>query len=308
MSAVPSIVRRRAILVIAGYLAFDFLLPIVLWAAEPRSAGAAWLVAGVAGVFVSQLDLIAIWGIWGPGHFLRRLWWIFLAAAAWLATVLGIRLPNSYMPLEFFVQLGMMIFAGTLLLQFPLWLARRLNGRRLIDDNRSPSAPENTAQFRLKDIMLLMVLLSVALALGRLVLPRQPHELADRAASRSLMAMMVLSSLIPVVMLAFINGLVALPWAWIAFAEKKWLDWCKVAWPWYCVGLSAVEFLVAFVLFGPGLQAARTEETVAVGASILALNFGQYLPVMITLLVFRGAGIRLVRGRPAAAAPPPPVP
>ena len=58
-----------------------------------------------------------------------------------------------------------------------------------------------------------------------------------------------------------------------------------------------MEFIVGSLLFWPHSVSMPPEEVFVAGSSLLALNFGQYLPVMITLLVFRGAGIRLMRGK-----------
>ena len=98
-----------------------------------------------------------------------------------------------------------MLFIGGLVAQLPLWIARRVWGWRLIDANNPPAATENTSQFRLKDMLLVMVLLSVTMALGQAVLPRDSGPHWGRRGPEEYIGLAAIAAM---------NFLVALPWAW----------------------------------------------------------------------------------------------
>lgn len=268
-------------ILILGHLLVDFFLPSLMF---PR-AGGQWLFAALLGVCVAQVNLIAVWAALAPGRVLLRLpWSIFLGVLMWYALVLGNRVRPAWteywggISLDEALQLGLIILAGVIVVQIPLWIASRLSRWRLLPPGKSGDDAIDERQFNIRHLIAGTLVTSLALGAGRLVLP--PGELRIARLDDELWV------LLPVV--TVVNLIVAMPCIWGAFVRARWLLPLALGWVFYAVVATLVEvaFLIA-VLGGPGSD--------DVWGYMTLFNICQCGCVFGTLLCLRAVGFRLVR-------------
>jgi hypothetical protein len=122
-----------------------------------------------------------------------------------------------------------------------------------------------------------MLFVSLALGPARVVLP--PGEIKSLDFDEELIVLFVA--------LMICNLLIAVPCIWGAFLRARVLLPLALAWPVYCLILTAIEYGVLVALIGPGGDGA------ALG--IYVSNVCQCAAVFGTLLIFRALGFRLLR-------------
>lgn len=253
-----------------------------------------WLLASGLGVCVAQVNLIAVWAALTPGRLiLRLLWSTFLATLIWYALVLGNQLrslTNSFAIYrrEDALLLGLILLAGVILAQGPLWIASSLFRWRLLPPGHEHGATGGDRQFRISHLLTATAVVSVALGLGRLLLPEGEWETAPLDGE--------LWVLLPIV--AVVNLFVVLPCVWGAFARGRILIWLAVGWLVYAVAVSIVQVLVISLFLGGAPE--------DVWLIMIVFNLAQCLCVFGTLVCLRGIGFRLQRpGQPSPPLFPP---
>jgi hypothetical protein len=243
-----------------------------------------WLVVAGFGFAISQVNLIATWAALAPGKRMVRLpWAMFLGVLMWYALVLGQRLARPDYLRDFSrgdaVVLGISILFGILVLQLPLWIANLRFGWRLVAGEDMPGEV-NERQFRLSHLLAGMFLLSVALSLGRVVLPAR--DIGEMPRLREL------GFLLPIV--AGCNLLVTSPCIWGAFARWRLIPLLAGTWVVYAALVTLVECGVLGVLLN-GIDPDALPQ-------VFLMNLIQCVTVWGTLLLLRATGFRLVRTHP----------
>jgi hypothetical protein len=240
-----------------------------------------WPIAAGLGFSIAQVNLIATWAALAPGRLMVRLpWALFMGVLMWYALVLGqsdwltggVRLISR----EDAVVLGLSILFGILVIQVPLWVARCGFGWRLVAGEDEPSNL-NERQFHLSHLLAGMLLLSVALGLGRVVLPA--GKLENLHVHRELWI------LLPIV--AICNLLVTSPCIWGAFARWKIMPLLAGIWVLYA-------WLVTLLQVGVLTDLMRSAEP-GIRSIMCVLNLSQCVTVWGALLLLRATGFRLVR-------------
>jgi hypothetical protein len=241
------------------------------------------LLALLVGIYVAQINLIAIWAALALGRVIVRWPWAwFLAALMWFAMILGNRFYlfrmqySSRFDRSDALTLGVVLLFGVITAQVPLWIARRWKWRLVLGTSDAIGAASDERQFSLRQLLLSMVLLSVALGLGRWILPpgRVAIDLDDE-----------LLFILPVI--AIVNMLVVLPCIWGAFFEWRLLPVLAVVWFMYALVVTAIEIGVLVAFLGPAGD--------DIFAMFLLFNLAQCLAVAGTLMVLRVAGVRFIR-------------
>lgn len=263
--------------VMGAFLVVDFFAPFVFFRR--------WKFVGfiLLGACISQLNLIAVWAALGPGNIVVRLpWALLLALLSWYAMVLGNRAAgHASFSLREALQLGVVWLVGVVVAQIPLWIASRAFGFRLVQEPPHLQHLHETKargnQFHLRDLLLGMMLLSMALAPLRAVLPGDSLNGVFNVAPGWFA---VLGGL------AACNLLITLPCLWGAFLRAPMLLLFALIWPFYCALLT---FLEVALLYGDILVHAETHW------DFLLCNLSQYVTVTGVLLVFRVIYFRLVR-------------
>ncbi|MCA9266821.1 MAG: hypothetical protein KDA41_00040, partial [Planctomycetales bacterium] len=230
-------------------------------------------------------NLIGLWAAMAPGRVVFRLPWSFLLAVlAWYALVVGNRMRQFHLDPNEATLLGVILVAGTLFIQGPMWLAAKVFGWRL----RPPAldqADATSGQFGIRHLLVGMGAVAAALGAGRVVLPtgglRWPH--LDRE----------LPILLPVIAVA--NLVVVLPCLWGAFLAWKRLALLAAAWLPVIVVVSVMQLLVVMSFLGPVPDA-------EVYVAIVGFNLVQCLTVVLTLLALRGVGFELTQRPPRPTA------
>jgi hypothetical protein len=274
---------------VIGFLVFDFLSPAFIEFDEDRI----WITALSVGVCVGQINLIATWGALGPGNVVVRLpWSILLGVLMWYAMALGLQ---AWRPMEIrgddLVLLGGVLLGGVVVAQIPLWIAGKSLGWRLVDPKVAPIGPTSgPLQFSLWHMLLGMVFVALALGTAKLVLPSGDiHGLAPEPELVVILIAMVVTNLVMTV-----------PCIWGALVKSNPVP--PLAWPFYCVLVTGIEFAVLCAVLGsPGPDSSE------VFVAFLLLNLSQCATVYVVLQVFRTLGFRLVQAPrgDAAAAPGP---
>jgi hypothetical protein len=266
-------------LIIAGQLVVDVL---VTWLWFPGDAWK-WLLASLMGICVAQINLIAIWAAMTPGRVILRVpWSIFLATLMWYALVLGNRMEISSQGLyprhfraEDALLLGLILFAAVLALQLPLWGASLLFGWRLVPPGHDGRASVQEHQFNIVHLIAGMLLASLALGLGRLVLPEGQWRLTGFDDE--------LLVILPA--LGVVNLFVVMPCIWGAFARRSLLVPLAVGWSVYAIVVTVMEILFISLFLGVPPD--------DIWFHMGLFNIFQCLCVFGTLLCLRGIGFRL---------------
>ena len=270
--------------IVLAFLAADFFTPGWFDGSDgPREYGLAFML----GVCIAQVNLTATWAALAPGNVALRLpWSLLLTVLMWYGLVLGNQCHGHPMRLEEALTLGAVLLGGVVIAQCPLWIAGRVFHWRLVAWNGTADALEpRRLQFHLGHLFVGTLLLSIALALGRIVLPPGKPTLN-------------LDHELPVLLGAVVvcNLLITVPCIWGAFLKRGRLLLVAVGWLLYCAGVTVAEYLALMAFLGPpGPQ----ENEVAI--YFLLMNVVQCATVLVTLRIFRSLGMRLVRtNKPAS--------
>lgn len=273
-----------AAIVVAAFLFVDLSIPRLF---ERPHQFPNWLMqmfsAAALGLCIGQLNLVATWAVFAPGNLALRLpWALLLTVLIWYALILGNRAYNPQFTLEEAVIAGMALIGGSLGAQVPLWIASRLAHVRLVQATQDAQDDERQrGQFRMRHVLAGMVLLSLALAPLRALLPQGdtlwPRDFPYLQFAAVLGAMGVC------------NLLITVPCIWGAFLPSRKLPSVAVGWAVYCAVLTVLEatFLIAVSARPPNIL-----------EHFWVLYFGnlvQCLVVFGVLLLFRAIGFQLVR-------------
>jgi hypothetical protein len=218
----------------------------------------------------------------------------------WYALVLGCRERFLWWySLSDTMVLGVVLLAGIVILQVPLWIAKkRFRWRLTRGADDAKQFPLEDRQFHLRHMFIATFLWALALSPLHVVLPpRGFHVLRlDFQAAGVLLAAIVC------------NLLLTVPCIWWAFVSTARLVPLVVRWLFYCAALTAIETIVLFAALPPPSPPEQSK----VAMSLLLLNATQCVAVFGVLRIFRALGFRLVRfpkidpraaGRPAGPLP-----
>lgn len=263
---------------ICGFLLVDYVTP--------------WLFGGglddlpsvvCLGLCIGQVNLIATWAALAPGNIILRLpWALLLGVLMWYSLVLGARVENEHLAPEQAITLGIVLFGGIVAAQAPLWVARRRFGWRLTGGPGEGTAPHGPLQFQLRQMLLGMLLVSLALAPARLVLPKGPME--SDSFDRELLVVLAAVTVS--------NLLITVPCIWGAFSRRRFILPLILVWLLYCGVVTATEFGSLVAALGP--PGPGSEE---VALWIYGINVSQCAAVFGSLLILRAAGLELARIR-----------
>ncbi|MEQ8788240.1 MAG: hypothetical protein RIC55_18170 [Pirellulaceae bacterium] len=266
-----------ATLVVAGLLLVDFFVPTLFTWGESFGAFLA------IGFCIGQLNLVATWAALARGNPALRLPWAFLLTILlWYSLVVGNRVHNRYFSLGEAIFLGALLVSGCLVAQIPLWIASRVAGVRLLPPSVGVGgAGPAEGQFRLWHLLLAMVLLSLAIAPLKAVLPPGDSLWPDNLPIAR--AALILSAL------AVCNLLITVPCIWGAFLPRRLLIPVGLGWTVYCGILTAVEIGMLSLLI-------RMPQSIGeMFPDFYTINFSQCMVVFGVLLIFRAIGFTLLR-------------
>ena len=260
---------------ITAFLGLDFLAQLAL-GERPNV-----MVLALAGLCIGQVNLIATWAVLAPGSLVVRLpWTLLLGMLTWFALVLGGRIARGMVPQDQ-VLLGTVLLSGCVFLQIPLWIAKKAFGWRMVREGEARDTVREDRQFNLRQMLLGTLLLALALAPVRFLVP-PGIALAIEEGLREV------SVILGVALLC--NLVVTVPCIWgglILSAEG--IVPAALGWLGYCLLLTLVEI----VLLSPFLV--FTSDLFEVCGGFYLLNVTQCLAVFGTLRLFRHLGFRLVR-------------
>jgi len=272
-------------ILIAGHLVVDLIAPHVMIHPEPD-----WLLAGMLGLCVGQITLIGVWAAMAPGRVILRLpWGMLLAALMWYALVLGnqtrglFQSPWAGFDAEDALLLGLILLAGVVVAQIPLWIASRLLGWRITPPQSTAPKAIDERQFNIKHLIASMLIVSVALGLGRDAMPSGEWRLPGLHGELTILFATV----------AVVNLIVAVPCIWGAFAHWKWVMPLAILWIFYALIVSILEVGTLSALLGSPLG--DSELWLFVTLLTTLFNLAECLTVFGTLAVLRLIGFRLIR-------------
>jgi hypothetical protein len=277
---------------ICGFLVINYLTP----GQFKHGPNGQWIVAVLVGICIAEVNLIAVWASLAPGNIvIRGSWSLLLTMAMWYCLIMGngeaeyavyqyVKYRVSGIARGDAIFLIALLLIGVVVLQIPLWIAKKLFRWRLTrrPENTEASLLEDR-QFHLQHLLIATLLISVALSPLRQVLPKTPDPF-------------LLNGKMFVVLGAIIvcNLVVTIPCIWWAFLSTARLIWLMFAWLFYCAALTGIEFGCLYLLLGrPG---PRWEDELL---TFYLLNLSQCAAVLGTLLILRAIGFRMVR-MPAA--------
>jgi hypothetical protein len=266
--------------VVVAYLVFDVLLGKM---ADRFSNDTMVLLWFLIGICIGQANLIAAWAAFAPGSFFVRFpWAMFLAVLGWYALVIGLRWEDARFRREDALVLGAIALVGVTAAQIPLWIAAKAFRWRLFSpDAATGSDQQAERRFSLRQMLLGMAVVSVALAVGRLALP--PGDSSWASADADLWMI--------VAVFTAVNLVVVAPCIWLAFATSQHLARLAIPWLMLVPLFSLVEFAAVTVLESANAQ-------LEIFLLLLACNLAQCLVVFGTLRGLRSFGFRFVRLRP----------
>jgi len=232
----------------------------------------------VLGVFIGQLNLISIWAAISRGNLIVRLPWALLLVALMCSSFwAGGEMAEDAYGHSIYLQnqllrTSIMLAAGCILTQIPLWIASRLGGWELA----RPSSSTNDGQFELKQLFLGTTLLAFTLGLARLFF--------DHDESRFSIAHIYELANIFFFAGALCNLILVTPCVWAAFRLRFTMARFWIAF--------AVAFIVSMIQYGgicmiiggPG------RDHVKWGIIFVAVNFGQMVVVYSCLSLLRSVG------------------
>ena len=130
------------------------------------SSDSQWIFALLVGLCIAQVNLIAVWASLAPGNIVLRISWsLLLTMAMWYGLILGNRpLPQySRMTRPDAILLIVILLAGVVVLQIPLWIAKKVFRWRLTRRPGDADASlQEDRQFHLQHLLIATVLISVA--------------------------------------------------------------------------------------------------------------------------------------------------
>ena len=267
---------------ICAFLAIDALTPAVLnW-----RPGWEWLQAILLGFCIAQVNLIALWAALAPGNIIVRISWsMLLGAAMWYALILGER-SSASMIFGDAIFLGLILLTGLIVLQIPLWIAKkdlslaigRLGRRPHSSRDGGPAIPSST--HAAGDVS--------PIGRTRAVAPVLPPHGADALNFAA-------EAFVGLAVVLLCNLVVTLPCVWWAFVSRTSAVLVAIGWPFYCAVLTGLEILVFCAVF----SRPPAGQMLNIALLYYLLNVSQCAAVLGTLLIFRAIGFRLVR-MPAA--------
>jgi hypothetical protein len=238
-----------------------------------------WPLAVFVGLCIAEVNLIAVWSSLAPGNIVTRLSWsLLLAAAMWYALVLGVRIHH---PMQFpdAVVLGISLLGSVIVLQVPLWIAKKVFRWRLLGRQTDPERMQlEDRQFEIRHMLLATFLLSVALSPLRQVLP--PRGTDAYILDGELFAMLGAAILC--------NLVVTIPCIWWAFVSATKATRLALIWLYYCAAITAVEYAIISAM----IHFPRDREF---AVYLFIINIPQCAVVFGALRIFRALGFRLVR-------------
>jgi hypothetical protein len=245
-----------------------------------------WLQGILIGLCIGQVNLIATWASLAPGNIVLRVSWSFLLTMAmWYGLIFGSQhswgVPSSseMSPSDAILLLAILM-GGVVILQIPLWIAKKAFRWRL---TRQPgdtvAALQEDRQFHLQHLLIAAFLLAVALSPLHYVLP--PGQVDSWELDGEVCVLLAAAVLSNVVM--------TLPCIWWAFASRRKLIGLVVTWLVYCAVLAAIESVIFCALIdGPWMWRDAA-------VFFYAINLSQCVVVLGTLWILRAIGFRMVR-------------
>jgi hypothetical protein len=236
------------------------------------------------------------------GSILVRVFWaVLLAMAMWYGLILGQRCGGWHrhpaMMRADAIVLGLILLAVVLILQLPLWVAKKAFRWQLAGPNDGEDDAEarllEDRQFGIRDMMIATFLFAVALSPLRQTLP--PGNTEALRLRGEMVAMLVA--------VVLCNLLMTIPCIWGAFRSTK-LFRDVFGWLIYCLVLTCIEIGgLCAVLGTPGTHLG---EVIGV---FFVLNVSQCAAVFGPLRILRSLGFRMVRhgaqpSSPSCAASP----
>jgi hypothetical protein len=280
IATVPNYLVLGAI--VCGFLCVDFTVP----AAGDRHQYLGMILLGIC---AGQVSLIATWAALAAGNGVVRLpWALLLAALMWYSVVLGSRAyDNVAMSGEVALHLGIVLLAGVIVAQIPLWIARSVFRWRLVIGNTEPAQPLGRLQFGLRHLLLGTALLAAALSPARAVLSGgEITGLSFELEEAAILAAVALCNL-----------LITVPCLWDAFSGTGHRPRVAFLWLVYCALLTVLESGALFAVLG-----ASDPDYDEVALMFFLMNVSQCATVFGVLRFLRALGFRLVRA-PAAVPP-----
>ena len=290
--------------VVAAFAAIDYFAPQFMEAAERRGRFIAFILGLPFGAFMAQAMLIAAWAVLAPPNIvLRSALWLLSGLTMWYLLVLGFQKAEGGPNVDATIVLGVLVLSGVTILQGPMWLAKQVFRYRMLSPGEDVGdAAQARLQFQLKDLLLAMVIVAIALSPLRAILPKQDIGKGPVPVGEVAITIVVLLS---IVLLA------TLPSLWVAFSRRATFA-LAVGLALYSLVLAVCEFVVLCAILGtPGSQ-----EVFEVFVAIFAANFGQAAVVFAVMRIYFTLGYRLQRvprkaARNPEASPPtlePPAP
>jgi hypothetical protein len=231
----------------------------------------------------AQLCLIAVCVSLAPGNIVIRISWsLLLGAAMWYASMWGARTGGWIYSSEG-ITLGVLLLVGIVVLQIPLWIAKKVFRWQLIGRSTNPALlAQEDRQFEIRHMLLATFLLAAALAPLRSVLPMggtfemRSWELVDFGT------------------VIFCNLAATIPCIWWAFLSTAKAIWVAPLWLIYVAAVTAavaaVDVWIYHQIFRPWHG-----NSAEFSLGIFVLDLSQCFTVFVVLRVFRALGFRLVR-------------
>jgi hypothetical protein len=288
--------RELAVVVtVATVIAFAALDYLVLRIASNTREGLEWIVPALCGMIAAQTLLIAIWAVFSPVNVVLRFsCWLFLGLTTWYIVVFGMQGPYqglNRMPSSDAVIFGGLLLAVAMLLQIPLWIAKRALRFRLIRPGESPMpVASERIQFQLKDLLIAAVILAIALSPIRLVLRDEGFNAP----------MLIPTLFVGVLVATAVISLATLPGLWAAFASRPAIV-SVVGLSIYALFVTGIEFAAVCPSVAPR---SSTSRFAAVFGVFYLANITQCLVVFTVMRLYHALGFRLQRV-PRYAAPVP---
>jgi hypothetical protein len=258
----------------AAFAVIDYLAPDAMRGPHP---GSEWL-----GLCAAQVTLIAAWAVFAPGNIVTRLPWTILFGLMMLYTIVfGYRSSDrahSQRP-EDVVVLGEVLLLSVIVLQIPLWIAKRAFRYRMVVTGEDPTPiAEERLQFQVKHLLIGTFILAVALSPIRYILPNEHVSLTPRPDMLVLVPMVIVTNLVA-----------TLPCLWGGFTSLPGLLFV-LAWAVYCLIVTGIELGVISAIDGGRAGADR-----GAFAILYALNGVQAAVVFGVMRIYRALGYRLQR-------------
>ena len=196
------------------------------------------------GIGIAQPTLIATWAALAPGNLVVRLpWALTLVAAMWCALVLGSR-PGVVR--EDAALLGVLLLAGNVFAQVPLWIAKAAGRWNLVSvGSGTPRSRLGPWQFNLRHLLVATFLVAVVLSIACSVLPLLPVK------HNCYFGMAVIVSVLLSALLLPCSLLVTFPCIWGAVRSKGTTIPLALGWLLLCGVVTGGEIAILSAFLGP---------------------------------------------------------